>query len=158
VIGRTAQTAKTPRKDNSVRSKLSRSAKHRAEWEARTEEGREEIYQARVRKRELPDLRSRLSKPAGRGRGGSFLRVWPCRVLLPQLLDEGLHPQEITRRLREYERQVLGAEQLVIQERVAFEAEDPEPCGSSNSPAASILKISAPPPGPSQSIVVIQDE
>jgi hypothetical protein len=59
-----------------VRSKLARSAKHKAEWEAKTEEELEEIYQARVRKRELEELRSRLYKPAGRGRGGgSFLQA-----------------------------------------------------------------------------------
>jgi hypothetical protein len=61
-------------------------------------------------------------------------------------------------RLWEYEHQVLGAEQLVIPERVAFEAEDPEPCGSSSKPSASILRIAAPPPAPSQRIVVIEDE
>ena len=159
-------TIKTPRRNNSLESKLARSARHKAEWEAKTEEEREAIYQARVRKRELAHLRSEVYRPAGPGRGGSFLRAWPCRVLLNQCLEENLHPSEIGTRLREYERSVLDqprdpepeADQLIVPVRAAFEPEDPEPCGSSGTRANSILKIAAPPPVPSNRIVIIEDE
>jgi hypothetical protein len=161
-------TVKTPRRNNSLQSKLARSARHKAEWDAKTEEEREAIYQERVRRRELTDLRSRLYCPAGSGRGGSFLHAWPCGVLLRQCLEDNLHPVEITQRLRDYERSVLDqtgepepeSDQFVVPVRAAFEPEDPEPCGPCGPgvQAASILRIAAPPPGPSNRIVIIEDE
>jgi hypothetical protein len=87
-------------------------------------------------------------------------------VLLNQCLEDNLHPVEITQRLQDYERSVLDqtgepepeSDQFVVPVRAAFEPEDPEPCGTSGVQAASILRIAAPPPGPSNRIVIIEDE